>query len=309
MDRYPDESFGEDRVNRQDRPVLTIVSVLYGGHEVLEKTLATWRASIDSSIEVVFVDHSPTSMAEVLDLSWARHEWNPDNPGFAAGVNRAVELANSGHIFLLNPDVFLTPTALARIASAKVTGPAAIALRTGGVEHSGIEYSRWGFCRDRVDVGRHLVGASGGAALFPRHLVHEQIPFPEHLFAWGEDAEWSLWLISNGIETTEIGDVILDHVGGHSVSSSAGQRLKARLLVRNRIATFRRALSRGTKVRIGVPFFAAIAANGARKVAQGVGWSYLQGIVEGLRMEVPPRLGAPIAWPLWKTLTERSQRR
>ena len=292
-------------MSEHSTPRLTIVSVLFGGVETLRETLPTWAASATDDIEVVLVDHSPRPLEVELDLSWARYEWNPENPGFAAGVNRGVGRASSDRVFLLNPDVFLTAEAVHAVLEAPATEPLAVALRTAGEVHSGIEFSWWGFCRDRSRPGRPLVGPSGGAAVFPKDLVMSTLPFPEHLFAWGEDAEWSLELYARGIVTKDLGSVVLEHVGGHSVQSSTGQQLKARLLVRNRIATFRRVLGTPTKLVIGGPFFAAIALNALRKVLQGTAAAYLRGVIEGLRLPLPPLDRDRITWSQWRRLTGR----
>ncbi|TPG07707.1 glycosyltransferase family 2 protein [Curtobacterium flaccumfaciens] len=292
------------------QPVLSIVTVLFGGVETLRSTLPTWKSSLPDNVEVVFVDHSPEPIQDQIDLvGWGEYLWNPDNPGFAAGVNRGVLAARSEHIFLLNPDVFLTADALGMIVGQRGGGLMAVSLRTEGVVHQGIEYTWWGFCRDRVDVMKPLIGPSGGAAMFARALVTEQMRFPEHLFAWGEDAEWSLSLQSSGTAVKALDGVVLDHVGGHSIASVNGRRLKARLLVRNRIATFRRVFTRPVKLMIGPVFFAAIAANGIRKLFQGVGRDYLRGVHEGCTMLVPEFEVPRIGWRLWATLTAKSGRR
>jgi len=286
------------------RPRLTIVSVLFGGADTLRETLPTWRESLTADVEVVFVDHSARALDVDLGLArWARYEWNPENPGFAAGVNRAVHLARSDRVFLLNPDVFLTEEALRAVVEEQSDGLLAVALRTDGQVHVGIEYSWWGFCRDRTNLDRHLVGPSGGAAVFPSDLVLRSHPFPDHLFAWGEDAEWGLGLCASGIITRELKGVVLEHVGGHSVDNPRGQQLKARLLVRNRIATFRRVLGLRTKLSIGAPFFAAIVVNLARKVMQGTARAYIRGVLEGLRLPLPPLDGPKLSWAQWKRFT------
>ncbi len=206
----------------------------------------------------------------------------------------------------MNPDVYLTRFAVESILSLPDSGPYSVALRTDDVDHVGVEYSWWGFCRDRVDLKRFLVGPSGGAAVFSTALVRNEVPFPEHLFAWGEDAEWGLLLQSRGIETRAVEGITLDHIGGHSVASAVGQRLKARLLVRNRIATFRRMLSAPAKCMVALPFFAAIAANGLRKVRQGTSAAYFRGVIQGVSMDLPAEATGRISIRQWRRVAGRS---
>lgn len=286
------------------KPTLSIVSILFGGSEVLRATLPSWRAAIHNGIEVIFIDHSPVPLDDELNVSeWAMYHWVPSNPGFAAGVNRGFAEAQADRVLLLNPDVFLTAPDLMKVEAHEDDNPAAVSLRTNGVIHSGIEYSWWGFCKDRTDRRRQLLGPSGGAALVTRALV-QRIPFPEHLFAWGEDAEWSLLLYSQGIRTSELPDVVLEHTGGHSVGSPEGQRLKARLLVRNRIATFRRAFAPRAKLIVGPAFAAALLLNCLRKWRQGTLNAYLAGVVEGINMPVPAFRTQRLTWGQWRGMTK-----
>jgi GT2 family glycosyltransferase len=284
---------------------ISVIGVLYGGSDVLHKTLPSWRAASRDGVEFVMVDHSPQRLdadAELDLKSWANYVWNPANPGFAAGVNAGVAMATAPTILLLNPDVFLESSDLERMLQSDLPELGAIGLRTDGVSTWGIEYSWWGFCRDRAMLRRTLVGPSGGAAVIHRRVLDAVGPFPEHLFAWGEDAEWALLAYSLGFRAVTI-PMVLEHIGGHSVASLAGQRFKARLLVRNRIATFRRLLDTRLRLLIGLPFAGAIALNAVRKLLQGTGRAYLTGVAEGLRMTVPPTTAPRLSPTDWRVIS------
>lgn len=266
---------------------ISILVVLYGGYPVLRETVKSWKAAERSGIEFIVVDHSPGALPSDIELPQnSFYEWDPSNPGFASGVNRAAKIANSPHLLLLNPDVYLTDEAVDTITSATLPALGSVGLSTAGNVSRGIDYAWWGFCRDRVDSRKTLVGPSGGAALISRHVFDDVGGFPEHLFAWGEDAEWALKAWACGHRTTEI-DVVLRHVGGHSVASLAGQRLKARLLARNRVATFRRMLSPAVQILFFMPFVVALVANVIRKIRQRTATSYIRGLYEGIVMDIP----------------------
>src|SRR5207248_10717488 len=108
------------------------------------------------------------------------------------GANRAVSVAAAPHVLLLNPDVWLEPDSLARIAAA-VAGspdaPLAIGLRMRGRDHTGIEAHPISLFNDRRSGTRRApLGPSGGAVVFPTAVFHRFDGFAEQLFAWGEDA-------------------------------------------------------------------------------------------------------------------------
>ena len=281
---------------------LSVVTVLYGGLSVLESTLPSWQAASRDDVQFVFVDHSTEAVDPVLNLSsWSTYVWNPKNPGFAEGANSAIQLATADRVLVLNPDVYLTAEALDSLVNCS-SPLAAIGLRTGPDLFRGIEFTRWGFYRDRASADSVLVGPSGGGALISLALFAALGGYPDHLFAWGEDAEWALGAYSSGVRTTET-SVVLDHVGGHSVASRDGQKFKARLLVRNRIATFRRALGTDTQALLAIPFFLAILLNGFRKLRQGTAVEYFSGIREGLTMQIPPATYPKVDLRTWLELT------
>jgi GT2 family glycosyltransferase len=278
---------------------------LYGGEQTLRETLPTWRSSASDDVEFVFVDHSPRSLDDDFDLSaWSQYHWHPTNPGFAAGSNFGCRQASADRILLLNPDVYLDVRSLERIVATEVESTGALGLRTDATTHVGIEYTWWGFCKDRTDHHRFLVGPSGGAALINRSVLDTVGGLPEHLFAWGEDAEWALSMYRAGMRCVSV-PVTLDHVGGHTVASQAGQRLKARLLARNRIATFRRTLGHGLQILLVLPFSAAILANGLRKLRQRTMRAYISGVWEGLTINIPRSSQARLTVSDWRRITAR----
>ncbi len=289
-------------------PTISVVTVLYGGIDVLRETLPTWReAGAGRDIEWIFIDHSPRPLADELDLtSWAEYVWDASNPGFAAGVNRGFSLARSDVIGLINPDIFLDESKVARVLALPHDQLFAIRLDTHGIITTGIGYTSWGFCVDRRE-DRPLVGPSGGGAVIPRAVMQEVGEFPEHLFAWGEDAEWALTAYALGVRTQDSG-ITVSHIGGHSVASPSGQRFKARLLARNRVATYRRVFATPLKALLALPFIAALIANGLRKILLGTGKAYFRGLFEGIVMPVP-EARARVTVGMWLGITRRNRTR
>ncbi len=138
------------------------------------------------------------------------------NTGFAAGMNRAIQLASEPFVFLMNPDVRLLPDTLARLLEQmdrldetayavgpklmRADGPELRATRT--TDSTGVWMSRDGrhFDRDagKPDDGRHaaveeVFGLTGAAVLFRRQAlldarVDGQV-FDEDFFAYREDVD------------------------------------------------------------------------------------------------------------------------
>jgi N-acetylglucosaminyl-diphospho-decaprenol L-rhamnosyltransferase len=288
---------------------LEIVTVLFGGLPTLCETLPTWIQAVDgTAVGLRFVDNWPTTDAEQLLHRLAvgtsvkvAYTHSPDNPGFAASANRLIRESQSKWLLLVNPDVYLHRAAvdavLEYVSNADSLSPAAVSMRTNGRVTSGVELSWYGYFGDRqVPTRRACLGPSGGAAVLPViECCENDWFFEEDLFAWGEDAGLAVRLFAAGVRTTEL-DLALDHVGGHSVASPAGQRLKARLLARNRLLVLRREFSVPFRLTVGGLMVGAMLLNGIRKARSGTAYSHFQGMLEAIRSEhaqssARPRMG------------------
>lgn len=281
-------------------PRLSLATVLYGGREVLVRTLPTWRAATEAvGVPTLIVDNSEADdaagvVAEALpDAHVIRR---PTNPGFAASANEAVASSTTDWVLLLNADVFLTVEALTRclewIGDASrdpIHECAAISLVTQGEEHCGVELNAVGYFSDRpAGASRPPLGPSGGAALVSRSLFEAVGGFDADLFAWGEDGGFSLRLAAQGVRTHAL-RLALPHVGGHSVASIEGQRFKARLLARNRIRVMRRDWTVPLKVTLGPAQLVLILLNGLRKLKFGTAGPHFAGAMAALGESVRQR--------------------
>lgn len=280
---------------------LEICTVLFGGLATLRETLPTWISAVDGMDVVLrIIDNGPTRDAEALLRDLTRdtnvdviYIHAPENPGFAASANRLIREAATSWAFLLNPDVYLHRQAVISVLEYidGAEGPAAVSICTDGKLTAGICLTWYGFFLDRqVPTRLKCLGPSGGAAIIPTRVFYESgWDFDEDLFAWGEDAGLAIRLFAAGVQTNSL-NLALDHLGGHSVSSLAGQRLKARLLARNRLLILRRDFTVPFRFSIGLLTFLAMLANGLRKVRSGTGSAYFGGMLEGLRAK-PIRIG------------------
>jgi GT2 family glycosyltransferase len=92
----------------RDDPVrVSILIVNYKAYLELSECLQSLQPFPGSDTEVVVVDHAtdPDETRRVRErFSWARLVETIENPGFAAGVNRAAAAARGKYLLLLNPD-------------------------------------------------------------------------------------------------------------------------------------------------------------------------------------------------------------
>jgi GT2 family glycosyltransferase len=273
--------------------VLSIATVLYRSRNMLAKTLPTWLDSAAGMpVEFVLVDHLPDDgcAATVAECLGGRQPYrylpDPANPGFAAGANRAVDAATAPHVLLLNPDVWLAPDSLARIAAAVAVAPdapLAIGLRMRGREYTGIEAHPVSLFDDRRSgVRRAPLGPSGGAAVFPAALFHRFGGFPEELFAWGEDADLAYRMHAAAVGTRVL-DLGLTHAWGHSVDGEPRlRRYRAHLLARNRVLVAARTFT-WPLLLLALPVLVAGQAGLAlRRIRQGLLWPFLGGVARGV---------------------------
>ncbi|MDH6471090.1 N-acetylglucosaminyl-diphospho-decaprenol L-rhamnosyltransferase [Micromonospora sp. H404/HB375] len=272
---------------------LTVVTVLYRSAGMLAETLPTWVRSAEGlPVRFVFADNWPEDgCAEIIAgcLDQDRYRYLPDssNPGFAAGCNRAVAATTTGHVLLLNPDVWLPDGALARICAAVAEDPGtpvAVGLAMHGGEYVGIDLNPVSLFIDRsATTARAPLGPSGGAAVFPTELYRRFGGFYEHLFAWGEDADLALRLHASGVRTRAL-DLMLPHAGGHSVDGDDRlQGFRAFLLARNRLLVAARTLT-WPLLLVALPVLAlAHVALAARRARQGLLRPFLRGVGHGLR--------------------------
>lgn len=277
-------------------PIFTVATVLFEGADTLARTVPTWIQSLQGTgVMCRFIDNSISDDTETLihGLDWGSVEYSYErratNPGFASSANVAVGGATTPWVFLLNPDVFLQPDHIIALAahaealsSTADQSPTAISLVTNGEHTCGISMDRLGYFSDRpADSQVPCLGPSGGAALFHVEAFRTLGGFDEDLFAWGEDAGLAVRSFAAGIRTHLL-LLELEHEGGHSVASLAGQRFKAALLSRNRILVVRRDFSRPFAATVGVVQLGMILANGVRKIFLGTAKQHFRGVRDGL---------------------------
>jgi GT2 family glycosyltransferase len=89
---------------------VSILIINFRSYSELAACLNSLRPHVTESVEVIVIDHESRSdaAADILQaFSWIRLIPFDDNPGFAAGVNRAARVATGKYLLLLNPDTIV----------------------------------------------------------------------------------------------------------------------------------------------------------------------------------------------------------
>ncbi|GHJ58689.1 hypothetical protein NOK12_12070 [Nocardioides sp. OK12] len=240
----------------RDDPMVTVdvIVVLYNS---LPQVAAEVEAIVDAVVatehwSLTFVDNGTGADTEWLRLRFGNHcafkVIKLDNPGFAAGCNRAASEVTGDWLLFLNPDALFSRAARAQVDETlrrvQPRSTLALSMVTAGRVHAGVRFLLGLWFVDAGMDGKLVWGPSGGAGLYPRKLFTALGGFPEDFFAWGEDADLAARLRAAKVPCSIV-DVRLPHRGGHSLTNlKAGQARKVRLLYRNRLLVSKRNNSR-----------------------------------------------------------------
>lgn len=195
-----------------------------------DDTLACLRSLEGEDAEVIVVDNaSQDGTAEaVTGVEVIR---NDRNLGYAGGMNVGIRHAlerGADAVLLLNNDVEVEPGAIATLAAHAEGAGAVCPVVTFADEPDRVWYAGARFDPRRGYNGRHLTepGAGptetericGAAVLIPRETLDRVGAFDEGLFAYFEDADWSLRAREAGLRLL----VVPESRVRHKVSASTG---------------------------------------------------------------------------------------
>jgi GT2 family glycosyltransferase len=100
-----------DHQDSGNRYRVAILLVNFRAYVELTACLETLERFVGDDLEVIVVDHATDRVAAshlTQRFPWLRLIATAENPGFAAGVNRAARAASSTYLLLLNPDCAVT---------------------------------------------------------------------------------------------------------------------------------------------------------------------------------------------------------
>lgn len=225
-----------------------ILIVGFHAYDALERCLASLPQYLASGDEVIVVDHESDERAlraALKNCPVATGIPYADNPGFAAGVNRAARRASAPYLMCLNPDAELlgpVPRVLEAWLGAHdgvgVVGPRVLDA-DGGVQSSARRFpglstvfggrSTWlsrrfpgNWFTERNVLGRGatepvVVDWVAGSCLMTRRDAFDRLGgFDERFFLYWEDADYCRRAASLGFQTMYVPGVEVRHTAGAS---------------------------------------------------------------------------------------------
>jgi GT2 family glycosyltransferase len=193
-----------------------------------EDTLACLRSLQGEGAELIVVDNASTdgTAEAVKGVELIR---NDKNLGYAGGMNVGIRAAlerGADAVLLLNNDVEVEPGAVAALAAAASGAGAVCPVVVFRDDPDRVWYAGADFDPRRGYQGRHRTSIDGGetericgaAVLIPRATIEAIGAFDEALFAYVEDADWSLRARGAGLALRVVPDARVRH----KVSAATG---------------------------------------------------------------------------------------
>jgi GT2 family glycosyltransferase len=234
-----------------------VLIVNYRSYDALSRCIASLLPHLDPQDDVVIVDHEsdPDALSRATrQCSRAIALPQPDNRGFAAGINLAASRAQAPYLLLLNPDTIVDEPIVRVLAGWMAAHPdvgvagAKVLNVDGTVQRSARRFpgpttliggrSTW---LTRAYPGnwfsrRNLIEADvpvdvdwvSGACLMTRRDVFESLGgFDESFFMYWEDADYCRRVSRAGYRCVYAPVASVRHVGGVSAASDRARMVRA----------------------------------------------------------------------------------
>ena len=232
--------------------VVQIAIPNWNGRQFLDPCLRAVFSLEFRDFSVTVVDNGSTDgSAEFVRRTFpqVRVIQNPDNRGFAAATNQAIEQSQSEFVATLNNDTEVDPGWLGALVRAMESdarvgmcaSKMVLADHPGVIDSAGIAVDRagiaWGLRGGEVADGepdhcREVFGPNGGAALYRRSMLDQIGLFDADFFAYLEDADLAWRAQWAGWKCLYVSEGVVRHV--HSATGGREPVSKRRLLGRNK---------------------------------------------------------------------------
>lgn len=278
---------------------VTAVIPNWNGRELLVRLLEQLRAQTRPLTRVVVVDNgSSDGSREEGEARGAEVVPLPENRGFAAAVNRGIELCRTPLVAILNNDVVLAPDWLERLAAAfaadKVWFACGKVLRmdgSGRLDGAFDALSRaacaWRCGSGRPDAAvwnqpREVEFAPMTAAVFRSELFRRLGTLEEAFESYLEDVDFGLRCASNGYSGRYVPEAVAWHAG--SATLGRWHPRTVRQIARNQLLLVARHYPAKSWRHYGWPIAVGQGLWGLVALRHGSGLAYLRGKIEGLRL-------------------------
>lgn len=219
---------------------VTVIIVNWNGGEMLATCVKHLQAQTTLPARVLVVDNASldNSLAQLPPWDRLTVLRMPSNLGFAAGNNRALEVATTHYVALLNPDAFAAPDWIEQLLKVAQAHPEAASIGsrqlcheapaqldgTGDCYHlSGLAW-REGHGQPQQPshlIEREIFAPCAAAALYRRHALQEIGGFDERFFCYMEDVDAGFRLRLAGHTSRYAPQAWVTHVGS---ATSGGKR-------------------------------------------------------------------------------------
>jgi GT2 family glycosyltransferase len=240
----------EPHAASEPAPLLGVVVVSFGSHDLLERNLATIAPGVTNRRVIVVDNRSTEAERDACAAVAGRHGWTlltpAGNLGFGTAVNLAVDRAfdeGCDRVLLLNPDVDIDATAIDALVREGERRPDTIIsprlVRPDGTTWfaGGQIDLQTGFTRTRPDQpqqgpDRWLTGA---CLLIDRSTWSSLGGFDDRYFLYWEDVDLTQRQLRRGGELAIVDDVVATHSVGATQQAEGKSPLYCYFNTRNRL--------------------------------------------------------------------------
>lgn len=232
---------------------ISVIIPNYNGKHFLEKCFESLERQENCSFEVIIIDNaSKDGSAEYIKTHYPEFTLiqNRENLGFAAAVNKGINVSNAEYLFLLNNDIELEPDCIFNLLKCIEKDGNIFAVSSKMIQYSqrnkmddaGDEYTILGWTKkvgydkspDLYTRERETFSACAGAALYRKSIFDEIGYFDENFFAYMEDVDISYRARIWGYSCVYCPKAVVYHWGS-GTSGSKYNEFKIRLAARNNV--------------------------------------------------------------------------
>jgi len=277
-------------------PRISAIVANWNGAARLDRLLDSLEQQTERAWEVIVVDNASVDQSEQIAHSHGATFISLDrNYGFAYAVNRGIERSGGEALAILNNDITLAPDFLARLGGAlaehQFTSPKIVKAADPARLDGTFDLTTRGFCSWRAGHGstsdasmwnqpRLISSAPLTAALFRRSVFGTVGLLDEQFGSYLEDIDFGLRCALKGVRGYYEPTAVAQHEGSATLGGE-WNAASVRLIARNQVL-----LARKYGAGLSWPVFAGQSLWGASAIKHRTGLAWMQGKIEGYRLDV-----------------------
>jgi GT2 family glycosyltransferase len=224
--------------NIVEKPLISIIILNWNGQEFIESCLRSVLHSSYKNFEIIVVDNGSTDASfKILEtyLKNIQIVYNPENKGFAGGMNAGINRASGKYVVTLNNDVIVDPDWLNRpvellesdsqigfiscrqmvyrnedLIDVLYSVPSVyLLLKPVGVDKKYSEHPEF-------HEEKEVFGASGASVIYRKTVLDQFKGFDERFFAYHEEADLHTKAHNSGWKCVYVPSAVVYHMGSRS---------------------------------------------------------------------------------------------